>query len=99
MTRTGKIARLPHSLRIELNRRLHDGGIGTDLIEWLNTLPEVKAVLHEHFSGNPINDQNLTEWKQGGYQDWLATEEVLAQASTLAENAGDLAAATRGHLL
>ena len=45
MKRTGKIARLPHQLRNELNQRLHDGESGVDLIKWLNALPEVQAIL------------------------------------------------------
>ena len=43
-TRTGKIARLPKAVREELNRRLQDGEPGTQLVEWLNSLPQVQRV-------------------------------------------------------
>ncbi len=66
MTRIGKIARLPHELREELNRRLQDGEPGAELVGWLNELPEVQTVLAEHFAGRPITEQNLSEWKTGG---------------------------------
>ena len=32
MTRTGKIARLPRTIRAQLNRRLEDGEPGSDLV-------------------------------------------------------------------
>ena len=77
-TRTGKIARLPHSLREDLNLRLQNGEQGAKLVEWLNALPEVQRVLDEKFEGRPINEQNLTEWKQGGYEDWRKLQEARA---------------------
>ena len=33
--RTGKIARLPHEVRLELNQRLHDGLQAADILPWL----------------------------------------------------------------
>jgi hypothetical protein len=72
MTRNGKIARLPLAVREELNRRLENGEPGVRLIEWLNGLPEVNAVLKEYFEGQPISDANLTQWKNGGFLDWQA---------------------------
>ena len=80
MTRTGKIARLPLFIRNLLNKQLQNGRPGTHLIPWLNSLPEVKSVLKAHFRGQPINAQNLSEWKQGGYRDWLAGREAREQA-------------------
>ncbi len=76
-TRIGKIARLPREVREQLNRRLDDGEEGKHLVEWLNTLPEVRAVLAEHFGGRPVSEQNLTEWKQGGYRDWQVRQQAL----------------------
>ncbi|SPE60158.1 hypothetical protein SBV1_380002 [Verrucomicrobia bacterium] len=29
----------------------------------------------QHFGGAPINAQNLSEWCQGGYREWLADQE------------------------
>ncbi len=81
MTRNGKIARLPQTVREELNRRLQNGEMGTRLLVWLNGHPEVQRVLAADFGQRPINGPNLTAWKSGGgYQDWLAEQAALAQA-------------------
>jgi len=84
LTRNGKIARLPRAIRDQLNRRLDDGEPGTRLVEWLNGLPEVQAVVAAEFGGKPIREQNLSEWKGGGYREWLAHQEALALARDLA---------------
>jgi len=98
MTRTGKIARLPRDLREQLNRRLADGEPGIHLVEWLNRLPQVQQTLAECFSGREISEQNLSEWKQGGYRDWEARQETLAQARELAADAKEISEAADGSL-
>ena len=90
MTRNGKIARLPRHIREQLNRRLEDADPGEPLLEWLNELPEVKEVLKKQFGGVPINKQSLSQWRLGGYQDWLQHEESCDMVRQLAEQAGDL---------
>jgi hypothetical protein len=90
MTRTGKIARLPCSIRELLNRRLRDGEQGVKLMKWLNGIPEVQEVLAEEFGGRPVNEQNLSEWKQGGFEDWLRHEKTREWVRALAEESGDL---------
>src|SRR6266568_3622712 len=82
-TRTGKIARLPHSIREQLNLRLQNNERGKSILKWLNGLPEVQAVLKEHFKGKPIGLQNLTEWKQGGFNDWQIRQDALQLAGSL----------------
>jgi hypothetical protein len=69
MTRNGKIARLPLALRQQLNLRLQNGELAQDLLAWLNQLPEVQAILAAHFAAKPIDESNLSHWKQGGYLD------------------------------
>ena len=98
MTRTGKIARLPRDTREQLNRRLEDGQPGAQLAVWLNALPEVQTMLAREFAGRAISEQNLSEWKQGGYRDWLARQDALAQVRELAADAEELADATDGAL-
>jgi len=98
MTRNGKIARLARPIRDELNRRLQDGEPGVRLVAWLNGLPDTQRVLATDFGGRPINEQNLCEWKAGGYHDWLARQEMLSQARELAADAKELTAATDGKL-
>jgi hypothetical protein len=79
MTRRGKIARLPHELRGELNRRLDDGERGKPLVTWLNGLPAVRIILEREFDGKPIREQNLSDWRKGGYRDWLAEQAALGE--------------------
>jgi len=90
-TRIGKIGRLPHALRETVNRRLQEGEPGSKLIAWLNSLPEVQAILAADFDGQPINAPNFTAWRKGGYRDWLAQQEARALAQQLgqASLAGD----------
>src|SRR5579863_8297292 len=90
MTRKGKIARLPHDVREELNRRLRDGKSGAALLEWLNQSPKCKKVLAQEFESRPITKQNLSDWKQGGYEDWLRKEESRQHVRALVEEAEEL---------
>jgi len=93
MTRSGKIARLPRDIREELNRRIQDGEPGAELVTWLDSLPEVNAVLKKQFNSQPINAPNLSEWREGGYRDWLLQQETKEFAANLAEEADELNAA------
>ena len=68
--RNGKIARLPVWVRQELNGRLYNGQEGKQVVDWLNGLPLAQQVLAEGFGGKPISEQNLSEWRQGGYVEW-----------------------------
>ena len=70
--RTGKIARLPRYVRDQLNERLERSEPGPQLLQWLNALKDVQALLQKNFAGVPISKQNLSEWRQGGFQEWLA---------------------------
>ena len=57
---------------------------------WLNSLPEVQAVVAREFGGQPISKQNLSRWRNGGYADWLRQQEALDMARQLAADAGEL---------
>ena len=96
MSRVGKIARLSQYLREQLNRRIEDGEPGRPLVDWLNSCGAVRDRLDEHFDGRPITEQNLSEWKQGGFKDWQRHQETralardfLAEAEELEEEIGD----------
>lgn len=84
-TRNGKIARLPLHIRDALNRRLQDGEQGKKLVSWLNSLPEVRSIIHTEFNGRPVREQNLSEWKQGGYRDWLSIQDAREATARLCE--------------
>lgn len=87
MAGNGKIARLPKNLRDELNRRLENGEQGKNLVIWLNSLPEVQAIVASEFGGQPIRGQNLSEWKKRGYLDWQTRTERLDLVRHLQEDA------------
>ena len=74
--RVGKIARLPEPIREALNQRLLNGISGKKLAVWLNALPEVTKVVTELFAGRSITEHNISEWRQGGHQDWLRQMET-----------------------
>ena len=98
MARNGKIAHLPRDLREELTRRMQDAEPGGSLLAWLNAQPAVQAVLAREFGGVAVSKQNLCEWRSGGFAEWQARQETLAQARELAADATELAAATDGRL-
>lgn len=74
--RTGKIARLPWAVRLELNRRLDDGEPADSLLAWLNALPSVRLVLERQFEGRPVTASNLSDWRHGGFADWQRSREA-----------------------
>lgn len=89
-TRNGKIARLPRTIREELNRRMADGAQAESLLNWLHAQPEVLEVLTRDFEGRPILKQNLSEWRQGGFRDWEARQERLAVMCEIEEEAAEV---------
>ena len=90
MIHNGKIGKLPKAVREQLNRRLDNGEQGRQLLEWLNSLPEVQAVVAAEFGGKPIRKQNLSEWRNGGYTVWLRQQETMNMARQLAAETGEL---------
>jgi hypothetical protein len=97
-SRNGKIARLPLAIRRQLNQRLQNGERGGPLIEWLNRLPEVQAVLAAQFNGQPIVQQNLSAWKLGGYRDWVEEQSALQAVATVFEQSSGLEEAAKDGL-
>src|SRR6266700_3949844 len=95
MSHKGKIARLPLAIREQLNRRLQDGEIGRDLVVWLNSAPEVQAVLKAEFGERPVNEPNLSDWKAGGYEEWLVHQDTMEQVNQLVANAKELGGASQ----
>jgi|SRR5580704_12803451 hypothetical protein len=74
---TGKIGHLPRQIRDQLGRGIHEGIPGVRLVAWLNSLPEVKAILARDFGGQPIKEQNLSKWKIRGYPDWIQEQAFM----------------------
>jgi hypothetical protein len=63
--RNGKVARLPKSIRDQINIMIQDGVTYLQIIERIG--PPAEA----------LNERNLSEWKSGGYVDWLRELQLL----------------------
>jgi hypothetical protein len=98
MTRNGKIARLPATIREQINHRIENGHSGRDIVVWLNSLDEVKTALTPHFDNLEITDGNFSEWKLGGYRDWEARQWALAESQRVVEEAKEISEAGQGAL-
>jgi len=64
--RNGKVARLPKAVRDKINVMIQDGVTYLQIIERLGP------------DGQGLTENNLSQWKAGGYVDWLR-EQRLAQ--------------------
>jgi len=82
--RNGKVARLPKETRDMLNRMLDDGIPYHVIIDELGE------------AGEGLNTQNLTNWKQGGYQEWVKNQELIERTRAQTEHAIDLLRETDG---
>ncbi|MEZ0276468.1 MAG: hypothetical protein ACAH88_16280, partial [Roseimicrobium sp.] len=95
-SRAGKIARLPFAVREELNRRMEDGEAGVKVLEWLNGLPEVQAILRAEFGGKAIGKQNLWAWRHGGYRDLVMRRDAMELALRFGEEGEEIEEAVAG---
>lgn len=89
-TRKGKLARLPKSLRDQVNAKLADNQPASVILPWLNELPEVKAILERDFAGEPINDQNLSAWRMGGFAEWMKNQYDIERTQSKSRHALEL---------
>jgi hypothetical protein len=62
-TRNGKVARLPKEVRDQVNQML------------LDNVPFAKIIESLGDQGKGITYRNMTNWKAGGYKEWLLDEE------------------------
>jgi|ERR1051326_6174297 hypothetical protein len=96
--RKGKIASLPAAVREEINRRLLDGQSSATIIPWLHEQPEVLRVLDDRWGEEPVSANNISEWRRGGYQDWLERRERVSALKTLSDYSLKLAQAAGGSM-
>jgi len=75
--RRGKIARLPESVREQINVMLSDG------------LPYATIIARLGDHGQGLNKDNLSRWRKADHQDWLAEQHWLAAASGLSQPSPD----------
>ena len=73
-----KIARFSPQIREEVNRRLDRSEQHNRILEWLNSLPEVQALLKQEFDGEPVKRQNLQSWNKNGFRHWQLRQSALA---------------------
>jgi hypothetical protein len=99
LTHRGKIGRLPESIREEVNVRLRRGEKGRGLCDWLNSLPEVQGLLAEEFGGKPVREQNVSEWRRGGHQQWLRLQEARELMERLGTRGNEMAEMDAGAVL
>jgi len=77
-TRKGKVARLPKSARDQVNHMIQDGATYAQVIEKLGDL------------GKDLTESNLSNWRTGGYPDWLRQQQRMEQIQSKHELAMDL---------
>ncbi len=86
--RTGKIARAPFEVRTQVNRMLRDG------------MPAVAVMTYLATQGIPgVNEQNVTNWRDGGYQDWLGQQCRLDEMAAKREFAMEIVKQNQGSQL
>jgi len=76
--RNGKVARLPSPLREQINQMLDDGVPYKTIIERLGE------------AGKHLNEDNVSNWRLGGYQDHQNAHLVNDRARTQTEAAADV---------
>ena len=76
--RNGKVARLPLPLREQINHMLDDGVPYKAIIEKLGE------------AGKHLNEDSISNWRLGGYQDYLKAQLINDRARTQTEAAADV---------
>src|SRR5258705_10604457 len=76
--RRGRCARLPAKLRDQINRQLDDGVPYKVIIEKLGE------------PGKHLNEDNISNWRLGGYQDYLKAQAINDRARFQTEAAADV---------
>jgi hypothetical protein len=82
--RTGKIARLSKDLRDIINLMLRDGATNNEIRDRLS------------FHKEELNDQNVLNWRTGGYLDWLNEQARLDDMKARREFAMEIVKTNEG---
>ncbi len=73
----GKISSLPQAIREQVNLRLEDHQDRDAIAQWLNSLPEVQALLKEKFGAQPVNPDNVSEYRNHSFRRWQIRRAAL----------------------
>ena len=84
--RNGKVARLPETMRDQINRMLDDGFPYRAILKKLREL-SAEALPHS------LSEMNISNWVHGGYQDWRRRQ-LEAQAASGTSRTGERSSAT-----
>jgi hypothetical protein len=76
--RNGKVARLPHALREQVNRMIEDG------------VPYQAIIQNLGEAGKHLTEQNLSMWRKGGFQDYYKSQLIKDRARAQTEAAADV---------
>ena len=76
--RNGKVARLPFALRLQINHMIEDGLPYKTIIEKLGP------------AGQHLTEHNLSNWRLGGYQDYLNAQAITDRTHAQTEAAADV---------
>jgi hypothetical protein len=98
MKTIGKITQLPAEIREQLHKRMQNAEKPKALLQWLNALPEVKALLVEKFDGHPITKQNLSDYKKYSFRNWQLRQDALHFVQNAQTDDAELQKATNGQL-
>jgi len=90
MNRRSKIAHLDKNIRDDLNQKLEEGEPGNQIVDWLNSQEEVQSMLRCQFKGNPITEQNLSDWRNSGFLEWQRAQESWAWMQQLGDEADEM---------
>ncbi len=90
-----KLGRLPFAIRNAVARMLRDGATAKQVCEFVNASPDFAALRRETGCG-PLNAQNVTDWRSGGYIAWCREQQRADRLRALAESAYHIADATGG---
>jgi hypothetical protein len=76
--RNGKVARLPFALRQQINQMIDDG------------LPYKTIIARLGEAGKHLNEDNLSNWRLGGFQDYLKAQVFNDRARVQTQAAADI---------
>src|SRR4051812_18485402 len=83
--RRGNVARLPKTLRDLVNAMLDDGKPYSEIVQALQNSAD--PILP-----HPVTERNISNWFEGGYQDYLRAESWRERIDTRADRYLDVAA-------
>jgi hypothetical protein len=93
-----KIALLPEDVRQQVNRRLQAGENPAHVVAWLNALPDAQVASAAGSRDSTVQEEDVMVWQQGGYRDWQAHQEAMAEVRRVVAEAKELSGAADGAL-